>query len=77
MGTDSIRLETTASQSEDTGAADGWSIANDRHHYTTAWMTNSGSVYQIEVKGRVVPATNTPATGAPRVKGAETEETEV
>ena len=56
-GTSNIQLDRTASSSEDSGAADGWSIANRRHYFNAgSWTTVAGQAHMIEVKGaEIVP----------------------
>ena len=50
-GTDLIRLDTTTSTTDDTGAADGWSIADTRHHAGSGSWTTTAGAHLIEVKG--------------------------
>ena len=64
--TNTITLEETSADAEDTGAADGWTISGNRHRYVgTNWVRNSGGSHMIDVKGHV----NADATGAPTVTG--------
>ncbi len=53
---DNVFLSKTTSSSEDSGGADGWSIGDSSHSYTTSWRSHSGQSLQIEVKGAPVPA---------------------
>ena len=66
---DAISLNTTGSADEDSGGATGWSIANNRHWYTTAWDNTSGESHQIEITGHEGPPNNS-ATGTPFVRDA-------
>ena len=66
--TDAISLNTTGSTNEDSGGATGWSIANNRHWYTTAWGTTNGESHQIEITGHEGPPNNS-ATGVPTISG--------
>ena len=66
--TDAISLNTTGSTNEDSGGATGWSIANNRHWYTTAWGSTSGESHQIEITGHEGPPNNS-ATGEPTISG--------
>ena len=66
--TDAISLNTTGSADEDSGGASGWSIANNRHWYTTAWGTTNGESHQIEITGHEGPPNNS-ATGVPTISG--------
>ena len=66
--TDTISLNTTGS-AEDSGGATGWSIANNRHWYTTAWDNTSGESHQIEITGHEGPPNNA-ATGVPGIRDA-------
>ena len=65
--TDTISLNTTGS-AEDSGSATGWSIANNRHWYTTAWGSTSGESHQIEITGNEGPPNNS-AAGVPTISG--------
>ena len=53
--TDSIELSLTASNSEDTGGAAGWTVGNGRYSLSTgeSWGSRTLGPYQIEVKGAV------------------------
>ena len=70
-GTSTISVRQTTSSSEATGAARGWSIANDRRYFSSsAWSTDTGA-HLIEVKGSANAPANlliknsaqSPATG--------------
>ncbi len=69
-GSGAIAVSGTASGSEDTGAAEGWSIADGSVTYSSqaaaqGWASDAFS-YKIEVRGSFI---NTPATGVPTISG--------
>ncbi len=70
-GGNSVRLDTTTSDGEDSGKAIGWSIGNQLHRFQdSAWTTPFLDAIRIAIKGTTAPAaTNNPATGAPTISG--------
>ena len=62
----SLGLDRTASTSEDTGAADGWSIADSSHLFGSGSWSSAASPLRIEIRGANA---NSPATGAPSIQG--------
>ena len=60
-----IRMDVSSAAAEDSGAADGWSIANDRARLTTSWVEVTDDVFLIDVRGHA----NSAATGAPTITG--------
>ena len=65
-----IAVSGAASGSEDTGAAEGWSIADGSAAYSSQsdapeWASDAFS-YRIEVRGSLI---NSPATGLPTISG--------
>ena len=62
----SLGLDRTASTSEDTGAADGWSIADSSHLFGSGSWFSAAAPLQIEIRGANA---NSPATGAPSIQG--------
>ena len=68
-GTVSTGIRLTASHSEDSGAAEGWSIVNSgRRYHNNAWQTRSTRLLKIQVVGSAVGA-GSAATGAPTING--------
>ena len=72
--TETIEVSVTISQQEDSGGADGWSVADDRYHLApsqgiTAAQTTPESSHRIQVKG----IAGTAATGAPTVSSVREE----
>ena len=66
-----LKLDTTTSNSEDSGGATGWSIGNTAHHQLSggSWSDLAGTAaIRIAVK-YTPPATNNAATGAPMISG--------
>ena len=64
-----MSLDVTASDNEDTGGADGWSIGDDSYVVVTIgtpWVKDANFNYQVAVRGY---ANNNPATGAPTITG--------
>jgi len=64
-----FELELTRSAADDAGAADGWSIADQRSSYgqntppwAPAWTTSTGAFVQIAVKGKPVSITHWAST---------------
>ena len=62
-----VQVRTTANDSEDGGAASGWSIANNRleREDSGSWRTHTSSI-KIQVDGSIV---NRDATGKPTIVG--------
>ena len=72
-----VRLDSTTSSDEDSGAFSGWSIQNLLDaNITSGWIhSTSGEIIRIAIKGTTA-ATNSAATGAPTISGtAEVGET--
>ena len=63
-GGDFLRLGTTTSDGEDTGGADGWTIANNYSFKDTrgTWTNGSGPSFRITITGSAVGAASTDAT---------------
>ena len=60
-------LDITASDNEDTGGADGWSIEDSSYVVvSTLWVEDADFNYLVAVRGY---ANNNPATGAPTITG--------
>ena len=73
-GVTSLKLDTTVSNSEDSGGAAGWSIGNAGHHRLSdgSWSELAGAAsIRIAVK-YTPPAANNAATGAPTISGTAT-----
>ena len=65
--TATISLDITASDNEDTGGADGWTIWNDLHEFmNSAWSSDADHNFRVAVRGYAI---NNPATGAPSISG--------
>ena len=66
-GTHSFTVDATTSADEDTGKADGWSIANQHHYWEfesgdvmpddKSWQLNNASIFQFRVRGTAVTST--------------------
>ena len=69
--THQIRWAATTATAEDSGGPAGWSIADDRRYFSSgAWSTSTAGIQKIRLRGRSV--SNTPAEGAPSIKGLVT-----
>ena len=69
LPSDDLVIYITRSMAEDAGAAEGWSIADQRSTisqntppWTPAWTTSTGAVVQIAVKGKPVSITHWTST---------------
>ena len=60
-----IRMDASSAAAEDSGAATGWSIANDRARLIDSWLDIEDDVFLIDVRGHA----NSAATGAPTITG--------
>ena len=65
-GGQSLKLNGTNSNGEDSGGTAGWSIANESHYYSSGWIRREQSFY-ITIKGTAKTQDN--ATGAPGITG--------
>ena len=68
-----IRWIKTSDSAEDSGSAEGWSIADIRVGYQIGfqeWLPNSGQSMMIEIRGGAAVIPNISATGRPIVNGA-------
>ena len=68
--TDYVAFSITESSDEHTAQADGWSIGDNLHRYTSSWGTTSGEILQIRITGHEAPPfVNSTATGLPTITG--------
>ena len=70
-GTGVFSAGLTASDSQDAGRADGWSIANSRRQDEDGTWSSITQVLHIHIKGAIIP--NRLATGAPAITGTAEE----
>ena len=70
MTGNAVRLDSTTSDDEDSGAFSGWSIADTGYFISSnTWTANpTGKALRIAIKGTTAAA-NTPATSAPTISG--------
>ncbi len=58
------------STDEDSGGADGWTIEDEYIRFESdSWTEVEGGSLKIEVKGFIIPSSNSPATGKPTITG--------
>ena len=67
--TETIEVSVTSSQQEDSGRADGWSVADDLYYLSSSSVTQAETSHRIHVKG----IAGTAATGAPTVSSVREE----
>ena len=76
-GGETVLLDATSSDDEDSGGAAGWTIANAFHskNASNVWTATTTRALRITVKGTTLgttPVTNTAATGEPSISGTAT-----
>ena len=50
-----IRVSRTGNDAEDSGGADGWTIAHSRESYGTSWVNSASEALRIDVEGSINP----------------------